>query len=46
MSGVIYDMTGSYAAAFLNGIAWNVLNASIIAILLWFSVRPRPAAVA
>ena len=26
MSGWIYDLTGSYAAAFLNGIAWNLLN--------------------
>jgi len=32
MSGEIYDLTGSYQAAFLNGIAWNVLN---IAIALW-----------
>ncbi len=29
MSGEIYDLTGSYAAAFLNGIAWNLLNMSI-----------------
>ena len=29
MSGEIYDLTGSYQAAFLNGIAWNVLNLSI-----------------
>jgi MFS family permease len=35
MSGWIYDLTGSYAAAFLNGIAWNVLNVSIMAFLLW-----------
>ena len=26
MSGEIYDWTGSYTAAFLNGVAWNVLN--------------------
>ena len=26
MSGVIFDLTGSYRAAFLNGLAWNVLN--------------------
>lgn len=35
LSGWIYDMTGSYAAAFLNGIAWNVLNATIMTFLLW-----------
>jgi MFS family permease len=32
MSGEIYDLTGSYQAAFLNGIAWNILN---LAIALW-----------
>jgi MFS family permease len=34
MSGKIYDLTGSYQAAFLNGIAWNLLNMSIAAWLL------------
>jgi MFS family permease len=34
VSGVIFDATGSYAAAFLNGIAWNVLNAAIMTALL------------
>ena len=29
LSGAIYDLTGSYAAAFLNGIAWNLVNMSI-----------------
>ncbi len=29
LSGEIYDLTGSYQAAFLNGIAWNLLNMSI-----------------
>jgi MFS family permease len=29
MSGWIYDLTGSYKAAFVNGIAWNLLNVSI-----------------
>jgi MFS family permease len=29
MSGKIFDLTGSYAAAFVNGIAWNLLNLSI-----------------
>ena len=34
VSGWIYDITGSYQAAFINGVAWNLLNISIIAILL------------
>jgi MFS family permease len=40
VSGAIFDATGSYRAAFLNGIAWNVLNAAIAAWLLWRSLRP------
>ncbi|MCZ6736083.1 MAG: MFS transporter [Planctomycetota bacterium] len=43
LSGWIYDLTGSYQAAFLNGIVWNLLNISIMATVLW---RTRgPAAV-
>jgi MFS family permease len=34
MSGWIYDMTGSYRAAFLNGIAWNFLNIGIMLLIL------------
>jgi MFS family permease len=34
MTGVIYDLTGSYAAAFLNGIAWNVVNVVTMLIVL------------
>ena len=35
ISGVIFDSTGSYAAAFINGLAWNALNLTIcIALLL------------
>jgi predicted MFS family arabinose efflux permease len=29
MGGELFDRTGSYFAAFLNGIAWNVLNGAI-----------------
>jgi MFS family permease len=43
MSGAIYDLTGSYQAAFLNGIAWNLLNMSIAFWLLLGRLRPRPA---
>lgn len=34
MSGAIFDATGSYQAAFLNGIAFNLLNAGIVVFLL------------
>jgi len=34
MSGVIFDWTGSYKAAFVNGMAWNLLNVSIAVWLL------------
>jgi len=29
MTGAIFDLTGSYRAAFLNGIGWNLLNLTI-----------------
>ena len=31
MSGLIFDLTGSYQAAFLNGLGWNLINVSIVA---------------
>jgi MFS family permease len=34
VSGVIFDATGSYAAAFMNGLAWNAVNITIVAALL------------
>jgi MFS family permease len=34
VSGVIFDATGSYAAAFANGFAWNLLNIVIVLMLL------------
>ena len=34
ISGVIFDATGSYGAAFLNGLAWNALNVTIAVSLL------------
>ncbi|MEX2481438.1 MAG: MFS transporter, partial [Gammaproteobacteria bacterium] len=34
MSGVIYDLTLSYDAAFMNGFAWNLLNVAIAVYLL------------
>ncbi len=41
LSGAIFDLTGSYQAAFLNGLAWNLLNVSIATFLLLRS-RGRP----
>ncbi|MCE2871309.1 MAG: MFS transporter [Oxalobacteraceae bacterium] len=35
MSGKVFDLTGSYHAAFINGTLWNLLNFSIAAWLLW-----------
>jgi cyanate permease len=34
MSGAIFDLTGSYQAAFVNGIGFNLLNVSIVIFLL------------
>jgi Cyanate permease len=46
MSGWIFDLTGSYTWAFLNGIAFNALNIGImLAIVLRSAPRaPRPVA--
>ena len=41
LSGWIFDMTGSYDAAFINGIAWNLLN---LAIAGWLYRRLRSGA--
>jgi len=48
MSGKVFDLTGSYHAAFLNGLAWNALNISIALFLLgrtrgWIGRRVVPA---
>jgi MFS family permease len=42
MSGEVFDLTGSYHAAFINGIAWNLLNLSIV---IWLLRRPAAPAV-
>jgi MFS family permease len=51
MSGWVFDVTGSYRAAFLNGMAWNLLNLSIVGWLYWrtrhqgmAAARVRPSA--
>jgi cyanate permease len=35
MSGKVFDLTGSYHAAFVNGVLWNALNLCIALYLLW-----------
>lgn len=45
MSGWIFDLTGSYRAAFLNGMAWNLLNLSIVGWLFWRVRRQRAVTV-
>lgn len=40
MSGVLFDLTGSYRVAFVNGLLWNVLNVAIAATLLWRPATP------
>ena len=48
LSGWIFDQTGSYKIAFINGIGWNLLNIAIVAVILWKTGRktgqklPRP----
>jgi MFS family permease len=45
MSGKVFDLTGSYHAAFLNGVAWNLLNTGIVIFLLrrtWQKARIAP----
>jgi MFS family permease len=38
ISGAIFDLFGSYQAAFLNGLAWNLVNFTIAA---WLLIRSR-----
>ncbi|MDP2818169.1 MAG: MFS transporter [Polaromonas sp.] len=39
MSGKVFDLTGSYDAAFFNGIAWNLLNFGVVLFLLRRTLR-------
>ena len=39
LSGKIFDITGSYHAAFVNGIGWNLVNLAIVVFLI---ARSRP----
>ncbi len=40
LSGEVFDLTGSYTAAFINGVLWNLVNLSVV---LWLLRRPIPA---
>jgi MFS family permease len=44
LSGKIFDLTGSYDAAFVNGIAWNLVNIAIVLMLIARSRRGRQLA--
>ena len=41
MSGKVFDLTGSYHAAFINGVAWNAVNLSVALFLLRRATRRR-----
>ena len=41
LSGAIFDWTGSYHAAFINGLGWNLLNVGIVAFLVYRARRGR-----
>ncbi|MFJ5370630.1 MFS transporter [Bosea sp. CER48] len=41
LSGVIFDYFNSYRMAFLNGLAWNLVNLSVVC---WLMLRARRAA--
>ena len=44
MSGVIFDLAGSYTAAFANGVLWNLLNIAIALrlVMRWPTMSRRP----
>jgi MFS family permease len=44
VSGWIFDLTGSYRAAFLNGVGFNLLNVAVMTWLIMRTRQPRLAA--
>ena len=44
MSGKAFDLTGSYQAAFVNGLVWNAINMTIVIGLLYRLRPPRQPA--
>jgi len=45
MAGEIFDLTGSYRLAFLNGVLWNLLNGAVAFWLIRLATHRRPLAV-
>ncbi|MEI8266323.1 MAG: MFS transporter [Betaproteobacteria bacterium] len=43
LSGQVFDWTGSYTAAFVNGVGWNLVNLAIVLTLWRRSVRTKGA---
>ena len=41
MSGLVYDLTGNYQLAFLNGLAWNLVNIFVCVVLIRRERGPR-----
>ncbi len=41
-SGMVFDWTGSYRAAFFMGVLWNLVNLAVVAAIIWRR-RPAPA---
>lgn len=39
LAGRIFDWSGGYHAAFVHGLAWNLLNITVIGWLLWLATR-------
>ena len=46
MSGVVFDLSGSYRMAFLNGLLWNLVNLGIVSFLMTRRGGDRAPAVA
>ena len=44
MAGWIHDLSGSYKMAFLNGVAWNAVNITLISFLILRATRARARA--
>ena len=42
LTGKVFDLTGSYHAAFINGLLWNAMNVSIVLYLL-YKLKTPPA---
>ena len=43
LGGLLFDLSGSYAIAFLVGILFNLVNVGILSLLLWRESKPEPA---